>query len=123
MSPVLHAVPSGLATASASEDSPLLARSPQRDRTNGGNVEARLEAAMQGQTRLRAENARLLRSLEAASRRAATAQRIARHDGLTGLPNRLFLIERIGHVGFTSVTLGNAWTVWRAVDALLAERR
>lgn len=36
---------------------------------------------------------------------------------------RLFLVERIGHVGFTSVTLGNAWTVWRAVDALLAERR
>lgn len=36
---------------------------------------------------------------------------------------RLFLVERIGHVGFTSVTLGNAWTVWRAVDAVLAERR
>lgn len=36
---------------------------------------------------------------------------------------RLFLIDHIGHVGFTSVTLGNAWTVWRAVDAVLAERR
>lgn len=36
---------------------------------------------------------------------------------------RLFLVERIGHVGFTAVTLGNAWTVWRAVDAVLAERR
>ena len=36
---------------------------------------------------------------------------------------RLFLIDHIGHVGFTSVTMSNAWTVWRAVDALLAERR
>lgn len=36
---------------------------------------------------------------------------------------RLFLIDKIGHVGFTAVTVGNAWTVWRAVDALLAERR
>lgn len=62
---------------------------------NGGDVEARLEVALQAQKRLRAENARLLRSLEAASRRAATAQRIARHDSLTGLPNRLFLIERL----------------------------
>jgi diguanylate cyclase (GGDEF)-like protein len=62
---------------------------------NGGDLEARLEVALQGQKRLRAENARLLRSLEAASRRAATAQRIARHDGLTGLPNRLYLIERL----------------------------
>ncbi len=95
MSRVLHAVPSGIATASASEVSPLLAQFPQCDRTNGGDVEARLKVALQGQKRLRAENARLLRSLEAASRRAATAQRIARHDGLTGLPNRLFLIERL----------------------------
>ncbi len=62
---------------------------------NGGDLEARLEVALQAQERLRAENARLLRSLEAASRRAATAQRIARHDSLTGLPNRLFLIERL----------------------------
>lgn len=88
MSRVLHAVPSG----------------PLHERTIGslvealrepGDVEARLEAALQGQRRLRAENARLLRSLAAASRSAATAQRIARHDGLTGLPNRLFLIERL----------------------------
>ncbi len=36
---------------------------------------------------------------------------------------RLFLVDHIGHVGFTSVTVSNAWTVWRAVDALLVERR
>lgn len=95
MSRVLHAVPSGYATASASKDSLLLAQLPQRGRTTGGDVEARLKVALQGQKRLRAENARLVRSLEAAARSAAIAQRIARHDGLTGLPNRLFLIERL----------------------------
>ncbi|MBX3502944.1 MAG: alpha/beta hydrolase [Alphaproteobacteria bacterium] len=36
---------------------------------------------------------------------------------------RLFLVDRIGHVGFSAVTLDNAWGVWRAVDAVLAERR
>jgi diguanylate cyclase (GGDEF)-like protein len=45
--------------------------------------------------RLRVENRRLRQSLEAACERAAAAQRIARHDGLTGLPNRIFLIERL----------------------------
>jgi diguanylate cyclase (GGDEF)-like protein len=104
MSRVLHAVPSGHATASASGVSPLLPQFPQRGGKTGsfveairalGVAEARLDVALQGQKRLRAENARLVRSLEAASRRAATAQRIARHDGLTGLPNRLYLIERL----------------------------
>ena len=104
MSRVLRAVPSGHATESAGENSPVLAQVQQRGRTARsfveairalGDIEARLDAALQGQKRLRAENARLVRSLEAASRRVATAQRIARHDGLTGLPNRLFLIERL----------------------------
>jgi len=104
MSPVLHVAASGQEPESAREDSPGIARFPQSDRINGsfaesrrepGDVQARLEVALQVQERLRAENARLLRSLESASRRAATAQRIARHDNLTGLPNRLFLIERL----------------------------
>lgn len=104
MSRVLHAVPSKRASASASEVSPQVAQLPQRGRMIGSNAdviralgvaEARLDAALEGQKRLRAENARLLRSLEVASRSAAIAQRIARHDGLTGLPNRVFLIERL----------------------------
>jgi diguanylate cyclase (GGDEF)-like protein len=104
MSRVLQAVVSGEETAFAREDSPPLAQHPQRGRTPGslvdairalGAAESRLAVALQSQKRLRAENARLMRSLESASRRAATAQRLARHDGLTGLPNRLFLIERL----------------------------
>jgi diguanylate cyclase (GGDEF)-like protein len=102
MSRILHAVTSAQETASASEDCRLLAQLPQRGSTNGSGAvralevsEARLDAALQVQKRLRTENARLLRSLEAASRRAAIAQRMARQDSLTGLPNRLFLIERL----------------------------
>jgi diguanylate cyclase (GGDEF)-like protein len=97
-------VPSGQVTKSAGADSPLSAQLAQRGRTARsfaealrvlGDAETRLHAALQGQQRLRSENARLLRSLEAASRRVATAQRMARQDSLTGLPNRLFLIERL----------------------------
>jgi diguanylate cyclase (GGDEF)-like protein len=102
MSRVLHAVPDGSAT--ASDDSQPLAQLPARGRTTGsfvdasrapGTVEAQLVAALRAQSRLRAENARLVRSLAAVARGAATARRIARRDGLTGLPNRLFLIERL----------------------------
>ena len=35
----------------------------------------------------------------------------------------LFLIDDIGHVEFNAVSLGNAWTMWRAIVALLGERR
>lgn len=35
----------------------------------------------------------------------------------------LFLVDDLGHVDFNTVTLTNAWTMWRAVDTLLAERR
>jgi len=35
----------------------------------------------------------------------------------------LFLVDDLGHVDFNAVTIANAWTMWRAVDALLAERR
>jgi acetyl esterase/lipase len=38
-------------------------------------------------------------------------------------PVSLFLVDDIGHVEFNAVTLGNAWTMWRALDTLLAERR
>lgn len=35
----------------------------------------------------------------------------------------LFLIDDIGHVEFTAVNVANAWTMWRAIAALLGERR
>lgn len=35
----------------------------------------------------------------------------------------LFLIDDIGHVEFTAVNAGNAWKMWRAIVALLSERR
>ena len=35
----------------------------------------------------------------------------------------LFLIDDIGHVEFTAVSIGNAWTMWQAIVALLNERR
>ena len=35
----------------------------------------------------------------------------------------LFLVDNLGHVNFNAVTLANAWTMWRAVDSLLSERR
>jgi fermentation-respiration switch protein FrsA (DUF1100 family) len=35
----------------------------------------------------------------------------------------LFLVDELGHVDFNAVTIANAWTMWRAVSALLAERR
>lgn len=44
---------------------------------------------------MRSENRRLRQSLEAASRSATAARRLAHHDVLTGLPNRLFLMESL----------------------------
>jgi dienelactone hydrolase len=35
----------------------------------------------------------------------------------------LFLVDELGHVDFNAVTLANAWTMWSAVDSLLAERQ
>lgn len=35
----------------------------------------------------------------------------------------LFLIDDIGHVEFTAVNVANAWTMWKAIVALLQERR
>lgn len=35
----------------------------------------------------------------------------------------LFLIDDIGHVEFTAVNVANAWKMWRAIVALLEERR
>jgi diguanylate cyclase (GGDEF)-like protein len=44
---------------------------------------------------LRKSNEHLMEALEGASRCAVAAVRVAQHDGLTGLPNRLLLIKRL----------------------------
>jgi hypothetical protein len=35
----------------------------------------------------------------------------------------LYIADSIGHVEFNAVSLANAWTMWRAVDRILAERQ
>lgn len=44
---------------------------------------------------LKSNNQHLMQALDGASRRAVAAQRVAHHDRLTGLPNRLLLIKRL----------------------------
>ena len=44
---------------------------------------------------LKQKNEQLIRRLSNVSRRALAADRLAHHDGLTGLPNRLVLIKRL----------------------------
>lgn len=44
---------------------------------------------------LKQKNEQLIRRLSKISRRALAADRLAHHDGLTGLPNRLVLIKRL----------------------------
>jgi diguanylate cyclase (GGDEF)-like protein len=100
----VHAVTQGRVTATATVETPGPARLPWRGHVPGSFreaicalrvAEARLNVALRSQERMRAENELLMQSLEAASRRAVAAQRIAHHDVLTGLPNRLFLIRRV----------------------------
>lgn len=58
-------------------------------------AEERLVAALRENTSLKVNNEHLMRALEGSSRQAVAAQRVAHHDGLTGLPNRLLLIKRL----------------------------
>jgi diguanylate cyclase (GGDEF)-like protein len=58
-------------------------------------AEQQLGGARRENESLRINNERLLHRLSETSRRAAAAQRLAHHDGLTGLPNRLLLIKRL----------------------------
>ena len=58
-------------------------------------AERRLFGALRENKSLKLKNEHLMQALEEASRRAVAAQRVAHHDGLTGLPNRLLLIKRL----------------------------
>jgi diguanylate cyclase len=58
-------------------------------------VEKILFGVLRENKSLRTNNEHLMQALDDASRRAVAAQRVAHHDGLTGLPNRLLLIKRL----------------------------
>jgi diguanylate cyclase (GGDEF)-like protein len=59
------------------------------------NAKKQLWVARNENAFLKKENERLERALCDASRRGSEANRLAHHDMLTGLPNRLLLIERL----------------------------
>ena len=58
-------------------------------------AEMRLVSALRENESLKSSNEHLMQALDDTSRRAVAAQRVAHHDGLTGLPNRLLLIKRL----------------------------
>ena len=55
----------------------------------------RLIGVLRQNENLKSNNEYLMQALDATSRRAVAAQRVAHHDHLTGLPNRLRLIKRL----------------------------
>jgi|SRR5688572_2282281 diguanylate cyclase (GGDEF)-like protein len=58
-------------------------------------AEKRLIGVLRENENLKSNNEHLMKALDATSRRAVAAQRVAHHDRLTGLPNRLLLIKRL----------------------------
>ena len=58
-------------------------------------AEKRLIGVLRENENLKSNSEYLMKALDATSRRAVAAQRVANHDGLTGLPNRLLLIKRL----------------------------
>ncbi len=53
-------------------------------------AEKRLIDVLRENEKLKTTSENLMKALDATSRRAVAAQRVAHHDRLTGLPNRLF---------------------------------
>ncbi len=58
-------------------------------------TEKRLNGVLRENENLKSNSEYLMQALDATSRRAVAAQRVAHHDVLTGLPNRLLLIKRL----------------------------
>jgi diguanylate cyclase (GGDEF)-like protein len=58
-------------------------------------IAKRLFKALHDNESLRISNDKLMHTLDDAARLAVAAQRVAHHDRLTGLPNRLLLIKRL----------------------------
>jgi len=58
-------------------------------------IEEKLQAAQRENDCLKTRNQSLAQELAAASQRGTEAHHLAHHDGLTGLPNRLLLMQRL----------------------------
>lgn len=58
-------------------------------------AEKRLFGVQRENIGLRKDNEHLMEALDGASRCAVAAVRVAQHDGLTGMPNRLLLVKRL----------------------------
>lgn len=81
---------------SAAPAGSLAAREATRDRIlTLCAVEERLDAARRENDNLKNRNRQLARALAAARQRGSEARHLAHHDTLTGLPNRLLLMERL----------------------------
>jgi len=78
-----------------SSNTPITPGSPNDALLALAVAEQQLCGARRENESLRMNNERLLQRLSDVSRRAAAAQRLAHHDGLTGLPNRLLLIKQL----------------------------
>jgi diguanylate cyclase (GGDEF)-like protein len=68
---------------------------PDEDLLTLSGVEEKLRAATRENEFLKLRNRQLARALADASQRGTAAHHLAHHDVLTGLPNRLLLMERL----------------------------
>ena len=69
----------------------------QTDLPELASIRKKLKAALRDNDRLKTENQSLARDLAAASQRGNEAHHLAYHDVVTGLPNRLMLMQRLQH--------------------------
>lgn len=63
--------------------------------SEGSGLELQLRQLGRAHEQLRLDNEQLARALAESDARCCEAQRLAHHDGLTGLPNRMLLLQRL----------------------------
>ena len=92
-----HNVSAASAPPTGADESPAPAnkRRSSDPQTDLASIENKLHVAQQENMRLKARNQRLAAELAMASQRGTEAHHLALHDILTGLPNRLLLMQRL----------------------------